>query len=73
MSNENKKPLLMSFESIPIVLRYEVSECMVKITITKLNGGYIDMKSIKIEPPKNGTIHEKKFSGFNFFPNCLKI
>ena len=59
MSYENKKPLLMSFESIPIVLRYEVSECMVKITITKLNGGYIDLKSIKIDPPKNGTINEK--------------
>ena len=52
MSYENKKPLLMSFESIPIVLRYEVSECMVKITITKLNGGYIDIKLSKLTPPK---------------------
>ena len=63
----------MSFKSTPIVLRHEVSECMTKITITKSNGEYRDLKSIKIDPPKNGTIHENKFSDFNFFPNCLKI
>ena len=64
MSYENKKTLLMSFESIPIVLRYEFSECMVKITITELNGGYIDMKSIKMKSIKK-TKNDPKFIKFS--------
>ena len=41
MSYENKKNTLDEF--LINSHRYEVSECMVKITITKLNGGYIDL------------------------------
>ena len=43
-----------------------------KITKTKLNGGYIDLKSIKIDPPKNGTIHEKKNQWLQFLSELLE-
>ena len=72
-SNEHKKPLLMSYDSIPTVLRHWVSDCMIKMTLTKWNSGYTDLKRLKSDPKKSGIIHGKKFSDFNFFPNCLKI